>query len=199
MDNANHQPEIQALPKEKKRLLVLDTTEIKNKEKRKAVYARQRRVKLDIKSEAKKRKYREIALLGVDDAPAKKVPRTIENTQKDNHTVVLQGDEEVEGEEAMDEYAKYYKGEVIPKICITTCIQPSRRVYDFIRELLYVFPKSYFYPRKGFTMKEITENCIENGFTDIIVINEDNKEINGMTVCHLPEGPTAYFQLRNVR
>lgn len=192
-------PEVAALSKEKRRLLTLDTTEILNKEKRKGVFAKQKRIKLDLKSEGKKRKLREISILGIDDAPVKQKPRTIENTTEENHTVVLTGDEEVEGEEAMDEYAKYYKGEVRPKICITTCIQPSRRVYDFIKELLYVFPKSYFYPRKGFTMKKITEDCIENGFTDILVINEDNKKINGMTVCHLPDGPTAYFQLRNVR
>jgi len=32
----------------------------------------------------------------------------------------------------------------------------------------------------------------------VIVINEDHRKINGMTITHLPEGPTAYFQLRSV-
>lgn len=32
----------------------------------------------------------------------------------------------------------------------------------------------------------------------MVVINEDKKELNGMIVCHLPEGPTAMFNLSSV-
>jgi ribosome production factor 1 len=186
------------LTAEKQRLLALNTSDILNAKKRQEVFARQKKLKNDLKTETKKRKLRELELLGIDDAPVRSKPRTIENTTEANPTVVLLGDESIQGEEAMDEFSGFYNKEVTPKLCITTCLKPSKRCYSFVRELLYVFPNSFFYPRKGFTVKQIAENCAENDFTDVIIINEDNKKINGLTVQHLPEGPTAFFQLRRV-
>ena len=34
----------------------------------------------------------------------------------------------------------------------------------------------------------MVKQAIENGYTDIIVINEDNRMPNGLVVTHLPEG-----------
>lgn len=71
-------------------------------------------------------------------------------------------------------------------------------MYKLLKEFLYVFPNSYYYPRRGFAVKEIVKQATDEGFTDLIIVNEDHKEINGITVIHLPEGPTAYFKLTNV-
>ena len=71
-------------------------------------------------------------------------------------------------------------------------------MYDFIRDLLYVFPNSFYYKRKKFTIKQITEAAKKRGYTDLLIINEDKKMFNALTHVHLPEGPTAYYKLSNV-
>jgi len=39
----------------------------------------------------------------------------------------------------------------------------------------------------------------EKGYTDIIVINEHQKEPSSLLLCHLPTGPTFFFRLSNVK
>jgi len=36
------------------------------------------------------------------------------------------------------------------------------------------------------------------GFTSLIILNEDRKAFNGLTLVHLPNGPTAHFRLSSV-
>jgi rRNA maturation protein Rpf1 len=61
-----------------------------------------------------------------------------------------------------------------------------------------VFPSAVFYKRQGYALKKIIEYAKQNGFTDVVVVNEDKKVLNGMVVCHLPDGPTAVFNLSSV-
>lgn len=107
-------------------------------------------------------------------------------------------DEEVKGDESLDEYAQFFRGDKTPKICITSCLRPTKQMYDFIRNLLEVFPNAFYYARKKFTIKQIVDDAKETDFTDLIVVNEDHKEFNGLTLIHLPNGPTAFFRLSNV-
>jgi ribosome production factor 1 len=179
------------------KILDKDVSSIGNSNKRKLVYQRQLKIKNELKAADRKRKKREVEILGAD-APAPKKPKTIESEAGQHHTTVEAGDEEVAGEEEMDEFAAFYNKEVTPKLCITSCLRPTRRCFDFIRELLFVFPNSFYYPRRGFAVGDIVTQAKEHEYTDLIIINEDHKKINGMTVIHLPEGPTAYFKLSNV-
>ena len=52
--------------------------------------------------------------------------------------------------------------------------------------------------RQGYALKKIIEYAKHNDFTDVVVVNEDKKVLNGMVVCHLPDGPTAMFNLSSV-
>jgi ribosome production factor 1 len=61
-----------------------------------------------------------------------------------------------------------------------------------------VFPSSVFYKRQGYALKKIIEYAKEKEFTDVVVVNEDKKVLNGLLVCHLPDGPTAMFNLSSV-
>lgn len=56
----------------------------------------------------------------------------------------------VKGEEEIDEWASYFKSEVHPKIIITTNYRPTKKMYEFIKDLLKVFPNSYYYARKNY-------------------------------------------------
>ena len=62
-----------------------------------------------------------------------------------------------------------------------------------------MIPKSEPMWRKNTSFKKIVRQAIENGFTDVVVVNEDNRTPNGLVVSHLPNGPTAHFKLSNVK
>ena len=82
---------------------------------------------------------------------------------------------------------------------ITTNYHATAIMYKFIAELMEVFPNATFYKRQGFPLKKIVEYATNREFTDIVVLNEDSKKINGMLVTHLPDGPTARFRVSSVR
>jgi hypothetical protein len=50
--------------------------------------------------------------------PPKKIPNTIENTRERDVTTVEAGDEEVEEDEAQDEFADHFNGLVQPKVMV---------------------------------------------------------------------------------
>merc|ERR1711997_1004879 len=51
----------------------------------------------------------------------------------------------------------------------------------------------------GSSVKKMVKDSIQNGYTDIVVINEDNRSPNGLLISHLPDGPTAHFKLSNIK
>merc|ERR1719506_281558 len=52
--------------------------------------------------------------------------RTIEKMREADETIVPEDDSEVEGDEAFDEFEKYFSGNSTPKIMLTTNKEPSR-------------------------------------------------------------------------
>lgn len=44
---------------------------------------------------------------------------------------------------------------------------------------------------------ELVGACRTSDFTDMIIVQETRGEPDGLIVCHLPLGPTAYFTLSN--
>lgn len=124
--------------------------------------------------------------------------KTLDNTREHDETLVAADDEEVQADESLDEFSKYFQGEVEPKIIITSCYKPTKAMYEFIRDLLYVFPNSFYYKRQKFTIKQIVEAAKRRDYTDLLIINEDRKQFNAITHVHLPDGPTAYYKLSNV-
>lgn len=47
-------------------------------------------------------------------------------------------------------------------------------------------------------MPATAQACRTHDFTDVVVIQETRGQPDGLLVCHLPLGPTAYFTLSNV-
>ena len=47
-------------------------------------------------------------------------------------------------------------------------------------------------------LKDLVKISQANNFTDLIILHETRGEPDGLIVCHLPYGPTAYFGLSNV-
>eukprot|EP00128_Syssomonas_multiformis_P018260 Colp12_sorted_trinity150504_noHs@13378 len=171
--------------------------EIKNKEKRSQVYQKVKQEKEKEKRERRQKRKREEEELG-DEAPPKQKPRTIENTREADETIVETGDTEALQEEDTDELASYFHG-TTPKILITTSVKAVGETYSFIDELLNVVPNTYFHKRKREDMKEVIEYAKGEGFTDVIVINEDRKKPNSLMHTHLPNGPTATYKLTSIK
>ena len=46
-------------------------------------------------------------------------------------------------------------------------------------------------------LPELVEMCRSHDYTDMVVVHEHRGEPDGLVVCHLPYGPTAFFGLYN--
>lgn len=46
-------------------------------------------------------------------------------------------------------------------------------------------------------ISELVNTCRSYDFTDIIIVHEHRGEPDGLVVCHLPYGPTAFFGVYN--
>ncbi|KAH9367143.1 hypothetical protein HPB48_011001 [Haemaphysalis longicornis] len=151
-----------------------------------------------LKRQAQKKRRKEAEALG-ENAPPKQTPRTIENTREPDDTMVQPDDEEVQLDEAMDEMAAYFRKEYVPKLLITTSDNPHTRTIKFCRELKQSIPNAEFRWRNRSRVKKTVEQAIQRGYSDIAVINEDCRHPNGLLLTHLPDGPTAYFRISNVK
>lgn len=95
-----------------------------------------------------------------------------------------------------DEYA--YIGVSDPKVMLTTSRDPSSRLKQFWKELRLVLPGSQRVSRGHYVVKDLMQLARSHEMTDMIIIHEHRGEPDGLVVCHLPFGPTAYFGLSNV-
>ncbi|KAH7280924.1 hypothetical protein KP509_36G020800 [Ceratopteris richardii] len=140
----------------------------------------------------KKRKIRQALEEG------KPIPTELRNEEAAlRNELDLDDDETAELESHIDdEYA--HATDRDPKILLTTSRNPSSRLSQFVKELKIVFPNAQRINRGGQVIGEIVEACRANDFTDIVMVHEHRGEPDGLIVCHLPFGPTAYFGLLNV-
>lgn len=106
---------------------------------------------------------------------------------------------------AEDPFASYFHPNEDPmapqKMLITTSPRSTKATYDFCEELVSVFPGAELIRRKkgkGFEIGRIAAWAANRGYNNMIVVNEDRKAPNAMTLIHLPEGPSAYFKLTSI-
>eukprot|EP00440_Ansanella_granifera_P041992 gb/GFBE01045522.1/.p1 GENE.gb/GFBE01045522.1/~~gb/GFBE01045522.1/.p1 ORF type:complete len:310 (+),score=80.62 gb/GFBE01045522.1/:1-930(+) len=109
----------------------------------------------------------------------------------------LADDRTKEQKKAMDdEYA--YLGVKDPKVLITTSRDPSSRLSQFLKELRMLFPGAQRMNRGAYIVKDLMQLARTHEMTDVVIVHEHRGEPDGLVVCHLPFGPTAYFGLSNV-
>lgn len=88
-----------------------------------------------------------------------------------------------------------------PKILITTSINSTLHTEAAI--LTSLFPNSKYIRRSShrygykFSVSEISSFAHKSGYTSVIVLEEDLKKPKGMTIVHLPAGPTFHFSISN--
>ncbi|CAB11051.1 Brix domain-containing protein C4F8.04 [Schizosaccharomyces pombe] len=130
------------------------------------------------------------------------IPATIESKRVYDETIIEdKPDEELQAELKDDEFSAYFSEErKVPKLLVTTSKRASRKCYDFASELLDCFPNAEFRKRTGdIEVHEIAEAAAKRGYTDLLVLNEDRKKTNALTLVHLPNGPSFYFTLSNLQ
>ncbi|KAF8312194.1 Brix-domain-containing protein [Clavulina sp. PMI_390] len=89
-----------------------------------------------------------------------------------------------------------------PKVLITTSSRATKVTFDFCAELKDVIPGGEFIRRKknkGFEIGRVAGWAAGRGYGAVVVVNEDRKKCNAITMIHLPSGPTAYFKLTSVQ
>jgi ribosome production factor 1 len=177
---------------------------IGNRLKRNEVYGKYLQQKSFDKKKKRLQRAKEAEALGDDEKVEKVKPKTLDNTREVDPTMVRH-DEEVAADEAEDEFASYFESSTPPKVLVTTRPRPSQKLFYFIADLQKLIPALHFYPRKGFSLKEICQFASNRQFTHLMVLSENSKQCNGMTISHLGSGskdglvgPTAFFKVTNV-
>lgn len=92
-----------------------------------------------------------------------------------------------------DEYAD--AGLVEPRVCVTTSRDPSSRLKQFAKEVKLLVPNSTRINRGNSRVDELMEGCRQSEYSDVVIVQETRGEPDGLVVCHLPLGPTAFFTL----
>jgi ribosome production factor 1 len=88
-----------------------------------------------------------------------------------------------------------------PKILITTAINSN--LHDEAEILTDLFPNSVYIRRTAhryshkFSIREISKFATNRNFTTVVVLQEDQKKPSGLTMVHLPVGPTFHFTISN--
>lgn len=168
---------------------------IKNKEIRHKLFKKQQVARK--KEQKKARKQRKL------EGGPRSTGHTIESLREKDHTTVENIDEsdneELRKELEIDDFSEYFSREYNPKVLITYADNPVTKTRKFGIELARIIPNALAKIRNRSSIKKMVKSAVRENFTDIIIVNENNREPNGLVVVHLPNGPTAHFKLSNVR
>lgn len=88
-----------------------------------------------------------------------------------------------------------------PKILITTSLNGT--LHNEAEILTDLFPNSVYIRRTAhrhaykFSIREIAKFASNRNFTALLVLQEDQKRPSGLTMVHLPHGPTFHFTISN--
>lgn len=128
-------------------------------------------------------------------AAGKKLPTELRASYEKLSTEINQEDTktEVQHSHVDDEYGD--AGLEDPRVCVTTSRDPSSRLKQFAKEVKLLFPNSVRINRGNNRVDELIASCKESEFTDVVMVQETRGEPDGLVVCHLPLGPTAFFTL----
>lgn len=177
------------------------TSHVRNKQARSELYAELKHKAKKAKKAARKKRDAEeakAAQLGLQ-PPPRQQQKTLESTREKDVTMVTDdNDEEVLLDEADDEFAAHFSRAREPKVLVTTSYRAGKTSYAFLREMLEVFPCAEYYKRRAFPLKRVVAFAAARDYSDVLVFNEDRKEISGLVHVHLPDGPTAHYRVSSV-
>lgn len=128
---------------------------------------------------------------------------TIESLREKDQTTVTNledsENEETRKEIELDEFSEYFSKAYEPKVLITYSDNPCSRTRGFAKELTQIIPNSLATTRHRSSVKKICASAEREEYTDVLILNENRKKVNGLLLIHLPNGPTAHFKVSNVK
>lgn len=89
----------------------------------------------------------------------------------------------------------------VPKTLLTTSLHST--LHQQAHLLTTLLPYSVYIPRSAsshshnFSVREISTFASNRKFTSVVILEEDQKRPCGLTVVHLPTGPTFHFSMTN--
>ena len=89
----------------------------------------------------------------------------------------------------------------LPKVLITTSINST--LHNEANLLTTLIPHSVYIPRSAhryghkFSVREIASFASNRNYTSVMVLKEDQKSPTGLSIVHLPQGPTFHFSISN--
>lgn len=96
-----------------------------------------------------------------------------------------------------DEYAQL-SGLVDPRVLVTTSRDSSSRLTSFSKEIRLLIPTAIRLNRGNLILDDCVRSANAGGLTDIVLLSEHRGTPTGLTISHLPHGPTVSFSLHNV-
>mmetsp|Transcript_9712 Transcript_9712/g.12303 ORF Transcript_9712/g.12303 Transcript_9712/m.12303 type:complete len:297 (-) Transcript_9712:1357-2247(-) len=128
-------------------------------------------------------------------AAGKKLPTELRASFDKLNSEIQQEDTktEVQHSHVDDEYGD--AGLEDPRVCVTTSRDPSSRLKQFSKEVKLLFPNAVRMNRGNNRVDELIGSCKDSEFTDMVIVQETRGEPDGLVICHLPLGPTAFFTL----
>jgi ribosome production factor 1 len=86
-----------------------------------------------------------------------------------------------------------------PKVLVTTGLRCT--LHEEAQLLCSLFPNSTYVPRSShryghkYSLREISKFAANRDYTAVVLLHEDQKKPSGMSVVHLPAGPTLTFSI----
>lgn len=88
-----------------------------------------------------------------------------------------------------------------PKILVTTSLNST--LHEEAHLLCTLFPNSSYIPRSShrygykYSLREICKFAANRDHTAVVLLKEDSKKPTGLSIVHLPSGPTFHFSISN--
>lgn len=88
-----------------------------------------------------------------------------------------------------------------PKILITTSLNAT--IHREAQLIGMLFPNSTYIPRSShryghkYSLREICKFASNRDYTAVVLVKEDSKKVTGISIVHLPTGPTFHFTISN--
>ncbi|KAK7414385.1 Ribosome production factor 1 [Neonectria punicea] len=88
-----------------------------------------------------------------------------------------------------------------PKVLVTTSLNST--LHEEANLLCALFPNSSYIPRSAhkhshkYSLREICRFASNREYTTLVLLKEDSKKPTGLSVVHLPAGPTFHFSITN--
>ncbi|KAI8251121.1 Ribosome production factor 1 [Colletotrichum sp. SAR11_239] len=89
----------------------------------------------------------------------------------------------------------------VPKVLLTTSLNST--LHHEANIFRSVFPNATYVPRSAhrfghkYSLREISKFAANRDYTAVVLLKEDQKKLTGMSIVHLPAGPTFTFSITN--